>query len=759
MGLSIYNTGLLNLPHYPKKTDRATAPPCVSMSPLANPPGTTDNSLDKTVSTHPAADLCGSNFAISISPSVTGRSNGETPAKNLLAPSCVVKGWFLPPQVHGIKGLRVVIGKRTFVASRKQVRPEALQAHPARPDALTSGFSIEIECQPGLHKAQFQFKDTDSKWQTFCECRLRLSRFWWLWRRKTQRSANAYEQWCAMHSTASSADLERMKAQIDLFPRRPLISVLMPTYNTPEKWLRRVIDSVRNQVYPHWELCVADDNSPNPCVRTVLEQYAALDSRIKIVFRSTNGHICQASNSALEICTGEFTALLDHDDEIPPDALYHVASEILQHPEVSIFFSDEDKIDETGFRFDPYFKPGWNYELLLVQNAVSHLGVYRTSLMKEVGGFRPTFEGSQDWDLTLRCFARLPREGVRHIPRMLYFWRTLPTSTAATMQAKPYAQVAGRRSVLDHLGQLHPSAVLEDLPNGNWRVKWPIPEPAPLVSIVIPTHNRVDLLRTALDSFYRFTKYLNFEIIVIDHRSDDPETLKYLEELPAAHPQVRVLRQEGPFNWSHLNNEGVKATQGSLLLFLNNDVEFIQEDWLSEMVSQASRPDVGAVGALLLYPQGNIQHAGVVLRMTGLAGHIYRTWDLNVGAFGGGRADMVREVTAVTGACLMVRRESFLAVGGFDATGLPISYNDVDFCLKMRARGLRNIYTPFAKLIHHESVSRASLEKQSARKAEATEEARVILERWPKEFERDTLYNPNFDLDHETPVLKLSQPI
>ena len=703
-----------------------------------------------------ASSISGPGFGISISPSIgrprpAGADHEEE--REVLQPRCTVKGWFLPPEGTGLRGLRVQIDGQVVVARRKQLRPDILKAFPSRPEALLSGFTASLLVAAGHHEARFQYKDDHGRWHTFATCRLRLSRWWWLRRNRARLPANAYEDWRLRHAAMDAGALRHMSEHIARFPRHPLISVLMPVYNTPEKWLTQALDSVRAQVYPHWELCVADDCSTAPHVRAVLQRYASRDSRIKLVFRPENGHICHASNSALETCAGEFTALLDHDDELSPDALYHVAWQILRHPEASLFFSDEDKIDEDGVRSDPYFKPGWNYDLLLSQNAVSHLGVFRTSLLRELGGFRPGFEGSQDWDLTLRAVAALPRHAVRHIPRVLYHWRTLPGSTATAITAKPYAEEAGRRAVEQHVRRVHADATLQDLPGAGWRVCWPIPEPAPRVSIIIPTHNRADLLRTLLDSLFQLTDYPQREVIVVDHASDDPATQTYLSNLVAQQADIRVVRAEGPFNWSRLNNLAVAQAQGSLLVFLNNDMEILEAGWLTELVRHASRPDVGAVGAALVYPTGQLQHAGVVLRMTGVAGHVYRRWQPQVETFGGGRPFLVREVTAVTGACLAVRAELFHQVGGFDEEYLPTNYNDIDFCLKLRSKGYRNIFTPFAKLVHQESVSRRAMESLSTRKAEATAEARVVLERWPQEFEGDAFYNPHFALDAEVPAL------
>jgi glycosyltransferase involved in cell wall biosynthesis len=673
-------------------------------------------------------------------------------AASALSAEARLSGWFIPPRGVKIHGLRAVGKRRVFVARRKQMRPEVWAKFPDHPDAITSGFTIALSLDLGGNDLELQYKDGEKRWTTFSRCHIRLPllrKFW----RGGERSAPAheYEKWIREVGGPSREELAAMRRHLPHFPSRPLISVLLPVYNVPLRWLQRAIDSVRAQIYPEWELCIADDHSTDPAIRQMLLRYSRHDSRIRICFRQVNGHICHASNSALELCRGEFVALLDHDDELPPHALYHVAWEAATRPGCNIIFSDEDKIDERGSRFGPYFKPGWNYDLLLSQNCVSHFGVFRTSLVREIGGFRPGYEGSQDWDLTLRAVAAGGLDTVRHIPRVLYHWRTLESSTASSIQAKPYAVVAGRRAVEDHLRTVCKGARLRDLDDGGWQVQWPTPEPLPLVSIIIPTKNQVELLRTTIESILSTTTYPHLEIVLVDHASDDERARGYIDEL-ATKGVVRLVTVQGDFNWSRFNNLGVRTAKGSVLLFLNNDVRIFQDQWLTELVSQAMRPDVGAVGACLLYPDESVQHAGVVLGMAGVAGHVFRKSGQEWCSMGG-RPNLPREVSAVTGACMAVRREVFERAGGFDEVHLPVSYNDVDFCLRLRSMGWRNIYTPFARLIHHESASRAVLESASSRKLAATQEARVVLRRWPEEMEADRFFNRNLSLHIEQPSL------
>jgi GT2 family glycosyltransferase len=708
-----------------------------------------------------SADL-GHAFAFSVTPareeppSVLARraqEHGVDLCVTAISNSCSLQGWFVPSPGTEIFGIRAVNGQSISVAKRKQFRPEALVQSPGRPDALYCGFSIELKLESGWSRFELQYKSGQRKWVSFAKCDVHLPWAWGLLKRFVRRAAaNTYERWLRSHGDPDATELEAMRLAVGHMPSQPLLSVLMPVYESPERWLRRVIQSVQSQVYSNWELCIADDCSPSPHVREFLQKQAALDPRIKLCFRQENGHICRASNSALELCRGEFTVLLDHDDELPPHALFHVAWEAAHHPEVGVIFSDEDKIDVSGVRTGPYFKPGWNYDLLLGQNCVSHLGAFRTSLLRAVGGFRPGYEGSQDWDITLRAVTHCGRDKVRHIPRVLYHWRTLPSSTASSNEAKPYAVSAGYRAVEDHLRATGTGAVLQPLTDGKWQVIWPLPDPAPRVSIIIPTRDRHALLRDAIESHSRVTDYPDVELIVVDNESTCPETLDYLRSLEATYPKFQLIPHAGSFNWSALNNLGARAATGSVLVFLNNDVRITRPDWLGELVRQSCRKGVGAVGARLLYEKGLIQHAGVVLSMTGVAGHVFRNSPPDANSIGG-PPDLVREVSAVTGACLAVRRDVFDLAGGFDEVAFPIAYNDVEFCLRLRGMGLTNVYTPFATLVHHESQSRREMEATSERKAAIVLEAHELISRWPQLVHRDPCYNINLSLDVELPVM------
>lgn len=536
-------------------------------------------------------------------------------------------------------------------------------------------------------------------------------------------------------------DRHQLMQRVKELPRRPLISVLVPVYNTPEKWLRRCIDSVLNQAYPHWELCIADDASSAPRVRHVLQEYQAMDARIKVAFREKNGHISASSNTALELVSGEYVALLDHDDELPPHALLEVAEAICRNPQWKLIFSDEDKIDGEGNRFDPYFKPDWNYDLFLSHNCISHFGVYETQLVRDVDGFREGTEGSQDWDLALRCIERLETGQIGHIAKVLYHWRAIAGSTALAPGEKNYAHLAAMRVIQDHLDRQGIKGTVEELPTyqGNYRVRYQVPKPEPLVSLIIPTRDRVDLLRQCVDSILEKTTYANFEIVIVDNQSRERETLAYLDQV-TLDPRVSVIKYDAPFNYSKINNEAVSACRGALLGFVNNDIEVITPGWLDEMASHAMRQGVGAVGAKLYYPNDTIQHAGVILGFNGVGVHAYggrhRSW---LGQML--RAKLIQQFSAVTAACMVVKRTAFEEVGGFDER-LQVAYNDVDLCLRLGQAGYKNVWTPFAELYHHESASRGSdmtLDKRDRFEAEV----KLMMDRWRPIIERDPAYNVN----------------
>jgi GT2 family glycosyltransferase len=564
----------------------------------------------------------------------------------------------------------------------------------------------------------------------------------------------AYRRWTRRFDRLSGADLRAIDDATSRLAYKPLLSVLMPVYNTDERWLRAAIGSVQHQIYANWELCIADDHSSDPRVAGVLRQIASQDSRLRLHFRDVNGHISAASNSALALASGEFVVLLDHDDELPRHALAAVVHELNRHPDADIIYSDEDRLDQAGRRYAPYFKPDWSPELFRGQNLISHLGVYRTALIKKVGGFRQGFEGSQDYDLALRAAEQTEPDRIRHIPYVLYHWRAIPGSAALGVDQKSYAHDAARLAVQEHFARTRIEATCESAPGVPYhqRIRYRLPEPRPHVTIIIPTRDRIDLLSRCVRSILSRSTYRAFDIVIVDNGSLEPASLSYFEHVqsgPAkaghddSHPRVSVMRVDEPFNFSRVNNLAAACARGTLLCLLNNDTEVISPDWLEEMVSLAVQDDVGAVGAMLYYPDDTIQHAGVVLGLGGIASHPHR--GLRRGAPGYyGRAALAQAASAVTAACMVVRKTVFDAVGGFDET-LAVAYNDVDFCLRLGARGLRNVWTPFAELYHFESVSRGD-DTQGASRERFLAESRLMRDRWQGLLDADPYYNPNLSL-------------
>ncbi|CAG9255560.1 Glycosyl transferase family 2 [Paraburkholderia unamae] len=557
-------------------------------------------------------------------------------------------------------------------------------------------------------------------------------------------SQDDYAKWVRRYDQIDDATREAIRACVAGLAHTPRISVVMPVYNPKPEWLAEAIDSVRGQLYSHWELCIADDVSTDPAIRPLLERYAREDERIKVVFRETNGHISAASNSALELVTGEWVALLDHDDLLPEHALYCVAEAIGQYPQARMIYSDEDKID-AGQRRDPYFKCAWNPELFYSQNMFSHLGVYQKTLLDEVGGFRVGYEGSQDYDLALRCIEHVDAAAIQHIPRVLYHWRVHAQSTASTTDAKPYAAIAGERALDEHFARRGLDWHAEFLGYG-YRVHRALPAEAPLVSLIVPTRNAQPLLRQCIDSILQKTTYPNYEIIVVDNGSDEAQALRYLETI-VENPRIKVLRDDGPFNYSALNNAAVEQAAGTLVALVNNDIEVIAPDWLSEMAALALQPDIGAVGAKLLYADDTVQHAGLVTGIAGVAGNVGKHFPrVARGYFG--RAALAGAFSAVTAACLVVRKAVYQEVGGLNEKDLAVAYNDVDFCLRLGEAGYRNVWSPYAELYHHESATRGH-DDDPIRRERLEREAGYMMQRWGARLGDDPCYSPNLTLKRD----------
>lgn len=556
------------------------------------------------------------------------------------------------------------------------------------------------------------------------------------------RNQASYPNWLARNEVL---DIEAMTQEIATFHYQPKISIAMPVYNVEEKWLRLCIDSILNQVYTNWELCMADDASTDPNVKKILTEYQQLDERIRVVFREQNGHISEATNSALAIATGEFVALLDNDDELAINAFYEVVKVLNENPELDLIYSDEDKIDMDGNRSDPAFKPDWSPDLLLGTNYISHLGVYRRSILEEIGGFRKGYEGSQDYDLVLRFTEKTTKERITHIPKVLYYWRMLPTSTAVDQGSKGYAFEAGLRAVQDALVRRGINGhATHGAANGLYDVYYDI-ESEKLVSIIIPTKNGYKDVQRCVSSIIEKTTYQNYEIIMADNGSTDPKMqelyAKFEQQLPG---RFFVESIDIPFNFSTINNRAAKKAHGEYLLFLNNDTEVITENWLTLMVSFAQQERIGCVGAKLLYPNNTVQHAGVILGLGGVAGHGHYGYPHgDLGYFG--RLAINVNYSAVTAACLLMKKADFDAVGGFEEA-FTVAFNDVDLCLKVQALGRDNVWLHEAELYHFESQTRGYDDK--GKKKKRFEQEKVMMEeKWGPLIENDPFYNPNLTRD------------
>lgn len=532
------------------------------------------------------------------------------------------------------------------------------------------------------------------------------------------------------------SDFKKMAKSLHSLKYQPVISAIMPVFNPPKLYLQEAIESVLNQVYPYWELCIADDASTKSETIETIKEYAAQDSRIKVVFRQENGHISRASNSALEIATGDFIALLDHDDLLTRDAFYEIALVLNKDPDSDMIYSDEDKVEDNGNLRDPFFKPDWCPDSLLSRMYIGHLVAYRKSLVQEIEGFRVGYEGAQDYDLALRITEKTDK--IVHIPKILYHWRVHFESTASSLTTKNYATIAAQKAILEAIHRRNEPGKVIPVVGGHHIVRYEIKD-YKLVSIIIPTKDLPNTLDTCLRSIFEKTQYPNYEVILIDNGSVEDKTKELIAQWSAKEPnKFRSYLLDIPFNYPKINNYAAERAKGEYLLFLNNDTEVLTPDWLDAMVEQAQRPSIGAVGALLLYLDSTIQHAGVITGLGEVAGHSHKHYHRNSPGYFS-QIQTVNNYSAVTAACLMCRRKVFEAVGGFEEK-LAVAFNDVDLCLKIKERGYRNIYLPHVVLYHYESKSRGyedNLEKQ----ARFLKEIEYMKSKWQTSLTSDPCYS------------------
>lgn len=572
--------------------------------------------------------------------------------------------------------------------------------------------------------------------------------FWVKLTERFQADDVDYEQWYENHK-ALPEELEKQKNE--KWKRKPLISIVVPVYNTPQVFLRQMIESVQNQSYSEWELCIGNASPENKEMKKILEEYKN-DARIKEVEIPENKGISQNTNRAMEIASGELIGLLDHDDLLAPNALYEIAKAVNEHLDAEVIYTDEDKVTtDLKEHFQPHLKPDFNLDLLRSNNYICHFFVASRDLIKRVGGFRPEFNGAQDYDLILRCTEQAKQ--IVHIPKILYHWRVHKASTADNPASKMYAFDAGKRAIEEHLIRCRTKGTVQHTKDlGFYRVKYEICG-EPLVSIIIPNKDQSEALKKCLDSIREKTSYRNYEIIIIENNSEEPETFAFYKKI--AGEKIKVVTWEGEFNYSAINNFGVRHARGDYLLLLNNDVEIINGDWLTEMLSHCQRKEVGIVGAKLYYPDNTIQHAGIIIGIGGVAGSVF------VGlprAFSGylHKASIQLDLSAVTAACMLIKRSVFEQVGGLEEK-LKVAFNDVDFCLRVREKGYLVVYDPYAELYHYESKTRGAEDtKEKIRRFQT--EIEYMRSHWIGFLKKgDPYYNCNLSLTKWDYSLKNNQ--
>ncbi len=556
----------------------------------------------------------------------------------------------------------------------------------------------------------------------------------------------SYENWINKYDSNAIFEKNELKT-INQTEEKTKFSIILPVYDPPLKLLAQCIESVLSQIYNNWELCIVDDNSKNPLVLNLIKNFSRTDSRIRYQCNKVNRHISLTSNRACSFATGDFFVFLDHDDLLRQHTLFECFLALKNNCCAEIIYSDEDKIDLIGNRKDPYFKPDWNPFLLRSQNYLCHLLVIKRNLFYKAGCFRKGYEGSQDWDLALRATKIAIDTNIIHIPKILYHWRVHDNSVSNGVESKSYAISSAVKAIDYHLKDSkvfsHCSIVNEQYCRSNYR-KDRITK-SDSVSIIIPTKDNSSILENCIHSIFQFTKNVDFEVLIINNASTDSETLMTFEKLSTKYENLCTYDYEKDFNFSAINNFAVKKARNENLLFLNDDTEIVNEDWLFELVCQLTEKEVGAVGAKLYYPSGDLQHCGVLLGYCGVAGEFYKgKHALHPGQMQ--RANLLQNVSAVTGACLAIRKKVFLEVGGFDQVNLPIAFNDIDLCLKLLEKGYRNVFTPYSHLIHHESLSRGS--DLSPKRVDAFKrECDHMKSRWKEKLQFDNSYNPNLSLN------------
>jgi O-antigen biosynthesis protein len=538
---------------------------------------------------------------------------------------------------------------------------------------------------------------------------------------------NTYRIWIEQNEEKNISYQKEIK-----FPYEPKIDIIIPVFNPPVITLRATINSVLNQTYSNWELCIADGNSNNT-VKGLLQGYVGRDSRIKVVFLDKNKGIAGNMNEALQIATGDFAGFLDHDDELHPSALYEVVKLLNEDKEIDFIYTDEDKISTGGERFEAHFKPDWAPDTFRSYNYICHFAVIRKSTIDKAGSFKPDYEGSQDYDFFLRVTEVTKK--IVHIPKVLYHWRVHKDSVAGNARTKIYAYENAKKALREHIQRLGlKGEVLSGHSPGRYRVKYNI-ENNPPVSIIIPNKNYADTLKKCIDSILNKTSYTNYKIYIVDNQSKEEKTFTYYNKLENI-SKINIIYHDKPLNFTAINNYVISLIDSEYIVFLNNNTEVITPSWIESMLEIAQRSDVGVVGAKLYYPNDTIQHAGVIIFRDGRPTHSFRFLGKQQEGYMS-RAKIIQNYSAVTAACMMTKRSIFEEIGGFDER-FTLAYNDVDFCLKIREKGYLVVWTPYAELYHHESKTRGY------NTAKDKKELLLLKSRWGKVMDKgDPYYNPN----------------
>jgi O-antigen biosynthesis protein len=570
-------------------------------------------------------------------------------------------------------------------------------------------------------------------WSTYKQGGLRLC-----WARAKEKFGNAQFPY---ESNANQLSVGQSEFLIESFKNKPLISIITPVYNVDTKWLRKCIESAAKQYYKNWELILVDDASQSDEIKQTMESLANEDNRIRVYFLEKNSGIAAATNFGISHAKGEFVGFLDHDDELTPDALTLIVWSINEYPDALWFYSDEDKISHDDKCYEPYFKPDFSPELLLANMFTCHFSVYHTKVLKQVGGLRLGFDGAQDHDLALRISEIVPAGKIIHVPRVLYHWRSISGSAAMYADEKPLASESGRKAVTEALQRrgVKGNVTSNKLRKTIYMIDFQ-PKSFPEVTIIIPTRNSLTLLKNCLNSLRRNTKYPNYKVLVIDNQSDDIEFLDYIRQ-KQSEDSIKVIKYDKPFNHSEMNNIAAESVDSELVVFMNNDIEMISENWLEQLVGTVNIDrTIACAGCLLLYKNKTVQHGGIILGLQGLAGHAHQ---YILGELPGynGRLQTLQEMSAVTAALMIVKKDVFEKICGFHADRYPTLLNDVDLCLRFRKAGYRCIYNPIVKAYHYESKTRPIMANEHEYREKFKKEYGEILM-------NDPFYNPNLSLNN-----------